>query len=148
MALRTGRFGLELETSPGPPPRFTARTGRTAYLTVFTLDGLGDLILLHSAGEPSTPDRPLPVEVAAGAGPTWVFVIATARPLAPPILLGARPEGRAVVYPHLIEGRVAAFPARDYLRWLAGKLRDAGTDRDVSARPLAAIARSIERRSQ
>jgi serine/threonine protein kinase len=150
ITFRTGRFGLELETSPGPPLRFTAQTGRTAYLTLFTLGGPGDLILLHptgpETGEPLTPDRPLPVEVAVGA-PTWVFVVATARSLTPPILLGARPEGRAVVYPHSIEGRVVAFPARDYLRWLTAKLRDAGTDCDVLARPLTAIAHSEERRA-
>jgi len=150
MAFRTDRFGLELETSLGPPPRFTARTGRTAYLTLFTLDGPGDLVLLLPAGpetgEPSIPGRPLLAEAGVGARPTWAFVVATARPLAPPILLGARPERRSVVYPYRVEGRVAAFPARGYLRWLAARLRDAGTDCDVSARPLAAIARSEERR--
>src|SRR3982750_401408 len=42
MSFRTGHFGLGLEMLPGPPRRFIARTGRTAYLTLFTLEAPGD----------------------------------------------------------------------------------------------------------
>jgi serine/threonine protein kinase len=151
MTFRTGLFELELEMLPGPLPRFTARTGRTAYLTLFTLDGSGDLVLLNPAGsetgKPSLPKRPLLVEEAPGARPTWAFIVATARPLAPPILLGARPEGRSVVYPYRVEGRVATFPARDYLRWLTVKMQGAGAERDVLARPLALLPHSEQRRT-
>jgi len=151
MTFQTGRFRLGLETLPGSPPRFAARTGRTSYLTLFTLDGPGDLVLLYPAGpetgEPSTPEHPLFVEAAPGARSAWAFVVAAERPLAPPILLGARPEGRFVVYPHRVEGSVAAFPARDYLRWLVAKLRNIGTDRDISAFNLTVIDRFKERRA-
>jgi hypothetical protein len=145
---------LRLEFASGPPPRFTARVGKPAHLTLFTLDGGGEIVLLHpagaagaAAGEPYGPERPLLAEAPQGSVPAWAFLVATARPLAPPILLGARPEGSSVVYPHRVEGRAAVFPARDYLRWLAARLRESSPGSDVSALPLSPLPPSQERRN-
>jgi hypothetical protein len=153
-SLRTGAFGLRLEFASGPPPRFTARAGKPGHLTLFTLDGGGEIVLLHpagatgsAAGEPYGPERPLLAESPQGSVPAWAFLVATTRPLPPPILLGARPEGSFVVYPHRVEGRAAVFPARDYLHWLVAKLRESPPGSDVSALALSPLSSSQERRN-
>jgi hypothetical protein len=150
-SLRTGAFGLRLELASGPPPRFTARVGKPGHLTLFTLDGGGELVLLSpagsAAGEPYTPEHPLLAEALPGSFPAWAFLVATAQPLAPPILLGARPEGSFVIYPHRVEGRAAVFPARDYLHWLVARLRESLPGSDVSALPLSPLSSSQERRN-
>jgi hypothetical protein len=53
----------------------------------------------------------------------WLVLVATEQPLAPPPVLGARPEGMTVNYPAVLDGASrTVYPAHDLLTWLEQSL--------------------------
>lgn len=137
--LANGSFSLQIEATEG---QLQASARREACFVLFLLTASGDLLLLHpidqEPGPPFPPELPLNVSrpEAAQAVPGWVVLVATARPLPQPILLGARPEMDHTVYPQRVGKRDFAYPALDYLSWLMDRLRDEAGEWDVAVHPL------------